>query len=360
MEAADAETLVPPPALGAEVLGEYVYTNFPWSEILPWLAPQIAWARRIVLLDGTDLAAARLMLSDPGFPRARVAGIWERVHPAGSLLGVPFLKDEQALVAARPDLILSTLMPSNPTFPALTHLHVLTRAAIFPNLMLAHPFSGSLLLWPAGPGEPSNILAASFPPVLRASVVRHVARYLFASGWARGKDVLDVACGNGYGAHLLSRVARSVTGVDLNTHLVGFARRRNAASNVEYLCADLTKLPPEPRSDVAVSVETFEHIASEGLGRFVGALHGLLRPGGTLLCTTPFARETIRNPLNREHVAEYSADDFTGALSERFDVLGLCFQQEDGTFLDAVPDGHPAPQSVDPAHLVQIAVARPR
>ena len=40
----------------------------------------------------------------------------------------------------------------------------------------------------------------------------HLARYAFAARLARGKRVLDIACGAGYGSAELARSAASVTG----------------------------------------------------------------------------------------------------------------------------------------------------
>jgi len=37
--------------------------------------------------------------------------------------------------------------------------------------------------------------------------VEHWHRYHFAARWARGKRVLDVACGEGYGSAVLAREA---------------------------------------------------------------------------------------------------------------------------------------------------------
>jgi len=39
--------------------------------------------------------------------------------------------------------------------------------------------------------------------------IEHLHRYLLAREWCRGKDVLDVASGEGYGTWMLAQVARS-------------------------------------------------------------------------------------------------------------------------------------------------------
>lgn len=350
---------LPGPALSHDVMGEYFYTNFPWREIRSWLLPQIAWAKRIVILDGLHNQITDLLMTDPDFPKARVAGVWHDRPGIPIAPGVPVLADEEAIIRARPDLVLSSMTMNSKQFAKLLPIHLMTRAAIFPNLVTAHPFAGSMMLF-KGDGTPSGIFQPAFPEILRRSVVRHMARYVAFTGWAKGREVLDIACGNGYGSHLLSRVATQVTGVDLNARLVDYAARHNTAANLRYLCEDLRNLPRDFRVDLVTSVETFEHVPAGELDGFVDALHGFLRPGGTLLCTTPLARETVRNPDNRDHMAEYATEEFVARLSQRFEVEAVLFQDQDSALTAEISADLPTPQSVDPAHIVQIAVARAR
>ena len=53
------------------------------------------------------------------------------------------------------------------------------------------------------------------------TVQEHIMRYVFAAGYVRGKVVLDVACGAGYGCHFLAmRGAKRVFGVQGSTMLI--------------------------------------------------------------------------------------------------------------------------------------------
>ena len=53
--------------------------------------------------------------------------------------------------------------------------------------------------------------------------VEHYHRYLFARALVGGRDVLDVASGEGYGAAQLAQVARSVIGVEFDATAVAGA-----------------------------------------------------------------------------------------------------------------------------------------
>src|ERR1017187_3861818 len=55
----------------------------------------------------------------------------------------------------------------------------------------------------------------------------HIHRYRFASKWVKGKRVLDIASGEGYGTFgLLSAGAKSVIGVDIDEEACAHAARK--------------------------------------------------------------------------------------------------------------------------------------
>ena len=61
----------------------------------------------------------------------------------------------------------------------------------------------------------------------------HYHRYLLARDYCHGRDVLDVASGEGYGTALLAQVARSAVGIEIDTATVQsaaveFARPKSA------------------------------------------------------------------------------------------------------------------------------------
>src|SRR5712692_6959809 len=63
----------------------------------------------------------------------------------------------------------------------------------------------------------------------------HFARYLFAAGLCRGKRVLDIACGSGYGAYILKILgAAQVVAVDRDPAAVRFAQRQYATAGLEF------------------------------------------------------------------------------------------------------------------------------
>ena len=55
------------------------------------------------------------------------------------------------------------------------------------------------------------------PECLGEIAMEHYHRYFFATAFIAGKDVLDIASGEGYGTHILSHYASHVTGVDVTS-----------------------------------------------------------------------------------------------------------------------------------------------
>ena len=92
--------------------------------------------------------------------------------------------------------------------------------------------------------------------------VEHMHRYAAALKLAAGKDVLDVACGEGYGSRLIAGVARAVTGVDISADAIGHANRAyGGLGNLAFRQGSATELPLADKSfDVVVSFETIEHL----------------------------------------------------------------------------------------------------
>jgi ubiquinone/menaquinone biosynthesis C-methylase UbiE len=150
----------------------------------------------------------------------------------------------------------------------------------------------------------------------------HIDRYIFAAGLTRYMNVLDVACGTGYGVeYFINTGARTATGVDLSFEAVKYAADwfgKSSAAN--FLCADGVKLPFTDNSfDAVVSFETLEHIRA--YSRFLAECKRVLKGDGILICSTPNRRvfsPNLDKPLNPFHVREFWPEEFHRLLSKYF------------------------------------------
>ena len=88
----------------------------------------------------------------------------------------------------------------------------------------------------------------------------HLDRYEFAKAYCTDKKVLDGACGTGYGAAILSSVAREVIGIDCAIDAIGYAVKKYATGSVSFDRSFVEMTPfPDASFDVVTSFETVEH-----------------------------------------------------------------------------------------------------
>ena len=104
----------------------------------------------------------------------------------------------------------------------------------------------------------------------------------------KGASVFEVGCGTGYIAFLLGRMGYRVTGTDA-WHPPEAAQFFEQAG-VEFAASNLNHLDPFPgwntQFDAIVLGEVIEHILNSPL-QLVKRLASLLKPGGTMVVTTP-------------------------------------------------------------------------
>lgn len=147
---------------------------------------------------------------------------------------------------------------------------------------------------------------------LEASI--HLARYSFVRELCVGKNVLDLACGEGYGSKLMADWgARRVVGVDVSHEAIQRARSVFGSPGVEYLEADAGRLPdlfPNQRFELIVSLETIEHVPTPA--QLLEDFKELLDPDGVLVVSCPndwwyYPSEGEHNP---HHLRKYTFSEF--------------------------------------------------
>jgi 2-polyprenyl-3-methyl-5-hydroxy-6-metoxy-1,4-benzoquinol methylase len=149
----------------------------------------------------------------------------------------------------------------------------------------------------------------------RLMEAEHRARYWWAAQVAAERDVLDAACGTGYGMEMLSAAgARTVTGVDLEPEAVA-AAKQTVGDRGEVHQADVRDLPFEADSfDLVVCWETIEHV-EEG-ERAIAEFRRVLRPDGVLLISSP--NPAVYPAGNEHHVHEYEPEELADLVRHHF------------------------------------------
>jgi 2-polyprenyl-3-methyl-5-hydroxy-6-metoxy-1,4-benzoquinol methylase len=154
---------------------------------------------------------------------------------------------------------------------------------------------------------------------------RHLAVYEWIAARVRGLRVIDLACGEGYGADLLARHGAEVVGVDANPEAHEHARLRYRRPGLRFE-RDLVETYGEPGcADAVTLLQTIEHISEpEGLLRH---MQSLLTPGGTVYVSTPnlltLAPAGASKSDNPWHLREYRAHEFRELCETVFDSVEL-------------------------------------
>src|SRR5438067_1206501 len=146
----------------------------------------------------------------------------------------------------------------------------------------------------------------------------HLHRYAICRDRIVGQRVLDIACGAGYGTNLLAQSAAEATGIDIDAGVIRRARKKYRRDNLDFVAGDCCEMPLEAASfDVVVANEMIEHI--EDHDRFMNEVTRVLKPGGTLLISTPnkpiYNRYKTPNPF---HVSEMDIPEFRQLLKRHF------------------------------------------
>ena len=168
------------------------------------------------------------------------------------------------------------------------------------------------------------------PECVREIAYEHWHRYAFALSLVGGKQVLDAACGEGFGAALLASKAGSVMAIDIDPSSIEHATQRyGAQDNLSFRQDDVTQLDslPDDSFDVIVSFETLEHVMEQD--RMLAGFSRLLKADGILLVSTPDKKNysDATGVVNPHHVCELYFSEFSELLDRHFNAKKIYTQK---------------------------------
>lgn len=144
-------------------------------------------------------------------------------------------------------------------------------------------------------------------------------RYQFCNSYIRGKEILDIPCGTGWGTSLL-RGATTVYAVDRAADAIEYARAKFKGKNVVYSVGDMAALDFGDLSlDGVICLEGFEHVPREVGLAFLSEACRVLKKGGLLIMTVPILTDG-KHSGNPYHLFEPSYDEILEILASRFRI----------------------------------------
>ena len=155
----------------------------------------------------------------------------------------------------------------------------------------------------------------------------HMNRYFFAAPYCIGRDVLDIACGAGYGSNLIARRAKKVVGADLDYDTIIYANTHFFNDNIRFIQEDCTALNIQDRFDAIISFETLEHISPEKTNDFFEGIKRILKNGGICLISTPYVKKDGPSPFNEYHINEMTIPTFKKTVNKYFADVEYYYQE---------------------------------
>jgi tetratricopeptide (TPR) repeat protein/SAM-dependent methyltransferase len=160
----------------------------------------------------------------------------------------------------------------------------------------------------------------------------HLGRYRFAAEFCAGRDVLDAACGTGYGSALLGETARTVRGADISDDAIDYATRNYRSKHITFhkSIAEFTPFASDS-FDLITSFETLEHLLSPraAFAEFVR----VLRKEGTAILSVPNSWG-----FTLHHFIDFNLD-LLRQLTEEFFVQQEFFYNNSGDKAGCTPMG---------------------
>lgn len=138
----------------------------------------------------------------------------------------------------------------------------------------------------------------------------------------KGLNILDLACGEGYGSEILSNIVDSkVTGVDISHEAICHAIKKYKKNNLEYFKGDAQNFGENDIYDVVISFETIEHVSS--YNEVIANYHRILKKNGVLFISSPNRKMTSLNakslhdkPENIFHTQEFTINELAEILEK--------------------------------------------
>lgn len=153
-----------------------------------------------------------------------------------------------------------------------------------------------------------------------------VERYHFACKLAKGKSILDVACGSGYSTPLFIEAgARSYDGIDINEEQIAYANYRYAdkihfTGRVKYHIGDMCTFNNGKTFDIITCYGIIEHV--KDYESAIKNFYSLLNYGGVLLISSsnrlvssPYCLSIDDKPANESHIQEFTPNELLSILN---------------------------------------------
>jgi len=173
----------------------------------------------------------------------------------------------------------------------------------------------------------------------KKNLATHVMRYKFANTIINRSDiVLDIGCGEGFGANILANKARRVFGVDYHKEIIDLANNKySIKSNLGFQVGDCVNLGfEEEMFDAICAFDLIEHLSRDD--QFLKNIKRILKKNGKFIISTP--NKLIHlfqlGKIYEFHYKEYFHNEINQLISKHFQEVSTYIQNPNELY-EALP-----------------------
>ena len=126
-------------------------------------------------------------------------------------------------------------------------------------------------------------------------VSKHLIRYQFVSTFINSDmEIIDAACGTGYGSNLLAKKAKSVLGIDYSKEAILFAKANYQSKNITFKVDNILNFDFK-KNDAIITLETLEHLSRSQAIKWLKKCKNSLKSNSTFICSSQCLESEIIN-----------------------------------------------------------------
>lgn len=171
----------------------------------------------------------------------------------------------------------------------------------------------------------TRIIPSEVPPKFYA---QHLKPYTLIADEAYGKKILEVGCGDGFGAAFLAKTAGEVIGIDYDRETILRAREKYVLPNLRFMPMGADKLEFEDNCfDLVCSFQVIEHIPEDKITRYLAEIKRVLKNDGTFYLSTLNLGHVMKSRSTYKkqpaHCREFRLDELRELLSKVFSKVEI-------------------------------------